>query len=1078
VSRRKASRPDPAPNPAEATLPEATPRSLVPLAAVAPLIFASGLCALVYQIAWQREFRLIFGASTAASAAVVAVFMGGLGLGGWLIGPRADRRANPLRFYAALEAVVALTAAATPPLLLLARNAYLSWGGSVSLGMLGGTGLRLALAALILLPPTFVAGGTLGAAARAIEHDGDHRRRGTALLYGVNTLGAVTGCLAATFWLLEAFGTRTTLWIAAGLNLVIAAIADLLGRRRVAPVEEAPGPLRPAGQRPAGASPFFVLAAAAVVGFAFFLMELVWYRMLGPILGGTVYTFGLVLALALLGIGAGGLLYPLVFARRSVGLAAFAATCLLEAAAMAAPYLIGDPVALWALALRPPTGAVLAGYLWGWTIVTAIVVLPASVVAGLQFPLLVALLGEGRASVARHLGMAYLWNTAGGIAGSLAGGFGLLPILTALGCWKAAVLVLTALAVVAIVAERQAGGVAVAVVGAGAALVAGALLVAEGPTAAWRHSAIGAGRASPMASPRGPNSVKAWINDARRSIVWEREGVESSVAVQTIAGLSFVLNGKVDGNARNDAPTQVMSGVLGSLLRPEARQSLVIGLGTGSTPGWLAAMPGMERTDVVELEPAILEVARMCGPVNHDAMDNPRLRVMTGDAREVLTVSRERYDLVFSEPSNPYRAGVAGLFTREFYESVASRLTSDGLFLQWVQAYEVDEGTVSTVVATLASVFPEVEIWQVHHIDLLLVASRRPVRLDTAALRARIREAPYETALRGAWRAAELEDVLARFVAGSALAKDLRARGQELNTDDRNRVEFSFARTLASSGLFDLGRMRRAAEALGADRPTLDGTIDWGRVARQRLAIHTIAGSTVKPLPGAPPEERLRAEAHAQYLAGDLALAVKTLEGLAVPPEGPVETTMMAEGLAEMGDPRAVPQIKALSAINATEAEAATARLALRLGQLELARDALASAFVHYRTDPWPGQVTMSHALALADELTLARPQLVPILFEALGQPFAVAALEEPRRIIRLSVGSHAGVSESCRAAVAPFEPHVPWRADVLGFRASCYERTRDPRAFAARSDVQEYERQERAAPTNVEATSSPASSP
>jgi spermidine synthase len=1042
------------------------------------LLFGSGFCALVYQIAWQREFRLIFGASTAASAAVVAVFMGGLGLGGWVIGPRADRRSNPLRFYAALEALVAITAAASPPLLLLARGVYLSLGGSVSLGGLVGTGLRLILAGLILLPPTFVAGGTLGAAARAVEHEGDRRRRGTALLYGVNTLGAVTGCLAATFFLLEALGTRRTLWLAAGINLVIAALAEGLGRRLAAPAKETKAPATRTPERAEAASPRFVLAAAAVVGFAFFLMELVWYRMLGPILGGTVYTFGLVLALALLGIGAGGLLYAVVFARRSVGLSAFAATCLLEAAAMAAPYLVGDRVALWALALRPATGAVLSGYLGGWTLVTAIVVLPASIVAGLQFPLLVALLGEGRASIARHLGTAYLWNTVGGIAGSLAGGFGLLPLLTALGCWKAAVLLLTILAVIALVADRESSGVAVAAVGTGAALVAGALLVAEGPTAAWRHSAIGAGRASPMASPPGPNSVKAWINDARRSIAWEREGVESSVAVQNVAGLSFVLNGKVDGNARNDAPTQVMSGVLGSLLRPGARRSLVIGLGTGSTPGWLADMPGMERTDVVELEPAILEVARMCGPVNRDAMDNPRMHVMTGDAREVLTVSRDGYDLVFSEPSNPYRAGVAGLFTREFYESVASRLTGDGLFLQWVQAYEVDERTVSTVVATLASVFPEVEIWQVHHIDLLLVASRRPFHLDASALRNRIREEPYATALRGAWRANELEDVLARFVAGSALAKGLGARGHELNTDDRNRVEFSFARTLASSGLFDLDRMRRAAAALGADRPALDGAVDWGRVERQRLSIHTIAGSTVKPLPGAPEEERLRALAHAQYLSGELGAAVKTLEGLGAPPEGPVETTIMAEGLADLGDPRAVPEIKALSGINSTEAEAATARLALRLGQFELARDALASAFVHYRTDPWPGQVSMSHALALADELTLGRPQLVPILFEALAQPFAVAALEEPRRIIRLSVGSHLGASATCRESVAPFEPHVPWRADVLRFRASCYERTRDPRALGARSDVQEYERQEPVAPTKVVPTGSPVAAP
>jgi spermidine synthase len=1048
------------------------PRPLSPaLWAIAPLLFGSGFCALIYQIAWQREFRLIFGASTAASAAVVAVFMGGLGLGGWVIGPRADRRANPLRFYAALEAVVALTAAVTPMLLQLARHVYLSLGGTVVLGDAGGTAVRLVLAGLVLLPPTLVAGGTLGAAARAIEQEGDHRRRGTALLYGVNTLGAVAGCLAATFWLLEALGTRRTLWLAAAVNLLVAALAAVRSRGSE-PVPVTSGVGADARERPAAAPPRFVLGAAAVVGFAFFLMELVWYRMLGPILGGTVYTFGLVLAVALAGIAAGGLLYATAFARRPVGLPAFAASCLAEAALIALPYVLGDRIALLALALRPPAGTVLWGYLAGWTLVTAIVVLPAAVVAGAQFPLLVALLGEGRAQVARHLGRAYFWNTVGGILGALAGGFGLLPLLTAPGCWKAVALLLAALAVVAVAADRRLTG-SVAVVGAGAAVVAVALLLADGPTAAWRHSAIGAGRANaPLMS--GPNAETAWINDARRAVIWEREGVESSVAVHAIAGLSFVVNGKVDGNARNDAPTQVMSGMLGALLRPGAQRSMVIGLGTGSTAGWLAAVPGMERTDVVELEPAILEVARMCAPVNHDAMDNPRLRVMAGDAREVLTTGRETYDLVFSEPSNPYRAGVASLFTREFYDAVASRLGPGGLFLQWVQAYEVDEWTISTVVATLATVFPEVEIWQVHHIDLLLVASRRPLRHDAAALRARIREEPFATALRGAWRAAELEDMLARFVAGPALARQVRTQARELNTDDRNPVEFAFARTLSRSGLFDVLRLRRAAAAIGADRPALEGAVDWSRVARQRRSIYTIAGTAAPREPGASDAERIRAEAHALYLSGELAAAVKTFEKQPAPPEGPVETTLFAEGLAETGDPRAVAYIKALREISSTEAEAATARLALRMEQPELARDALVTALVHYRTDPWPGQVSMSHALALAEELTLGRPEMVPFLFEALGQPFSVSALEVPRRIVRLSVASHGPILERCREAVAPFEPYVPWRADLLKYRATCYERTRDPRARQARAELEEFVRQDTAVPVAVRATASP----
>ncbi len=1030
---------------------------------VAPLVFCSGLCALVYQTAWQREFRPIFGASTSASAAVLAVFMGGLGLGGWLIGPRADRRVNPLWFYAALEAVVGLTAAMTPTLLRLARHVYLSLGGTVVLGDLGGTAVRLVLAGVVLLAPTFFAGGTLGAAARAVEHEGDRRRRGTALLYGMNTLGAVVGCLAATFWLLERFGTRSTLWLAAAANLLVAAVAAALSRRPTS-TPEAPGAEAASAERPAAAPARFVLTAAALVGFAFFLMELVWYRMLGPILGGTVYTFGLVLAIALAGIAAGGLLYAAAFTRRPPDLTAFAVTCLLEAATIALPYVLGDRLALLAYALRPPSGAALTSYLFGWSVVTALVVLPASIVAGAQFPLLVALLGQGRARVARHIGRAYLWNTVGAIVGALAGGFGLLPLLSAPGAWRAVVLLLAALAIVATAAAQRVTR-ALVLVGVGAGVVVCALLLADGPTAVWRHGEIGVGRANPPISS-GPNALKTWVNEVRRSVVWEREGVESSVAVQAVAALSFVVNGKVDGNARNDAPTQVMSGLLGALLHPGARRSLVIGLGTGSTAGWLAAVPGMERTDVVELEPAILEVARMCSSVNHDAIDNPTVRVMAGDAREHLMAGRGTYDLVFSEPSNPYRAGIASLFTREFYDAVASRLEPDGLFLQWVQAYDIDEWTVSTVVATLGAVFSEVEIWQIHQTDMLLVASRRPLRPDAMALRARIREEPFATALRGAWRAVELEDILARYVAGPAIARDVRTRGQEVNTDDRNPVEFAFARTLSRSGLFDVLRLRRAAAAIGADRPALvGGAVDWERVARQRVAIHVIAGTAPPAEAGAPEAERVRARAHAQYLSGELAAAVETFAGQAAPPQGPVEAALFAEGLAEVGDPRAVPYIQELRHVQPTEAAAATARLALRLGQLELARDALVSAFVRYRTDPWPSQVSMSHALALADELTLARPDMVPVLFEALGEPFAVYALEEPRRLVRLSVASHGGASDRCREAVAPFEPDVPWRADVLRYRADCYKRMRDPRALQARADLASFKTLEVAKP-------------
>ncbi len=185
----------------------------------------------------------------------------------------------------------------------------------------------------------------------------------------------------------------------------------------------------------------------------------------------------------------------------------------------------------------------------------------------------------------------------------------------------------------------------------------------------------------------------------------------------------FTTNGKVDGHCRSTPATQIMGGLLGALLHPAPRTSLVIGLGSGSSAGWLAAVPEMTRVDAVELEPSMLEVARRCAVVNEHALDNPKLHVVLGDAREVLSVTPERYDIVFSEPSNPYRAGVASLYTRQFYDRVLQHLKPGGMFLQWVQAYEIDEPAMRTIFATAATAFPYVETWQLECADLLLVGS-------------------------------------------------------------------------------------------------------------------------------------------------------------------------------------------------------------------------------------------------------------------------------------------------------------------------------------------------------------------
>src|SRR5438067_1908944 len=245
---------------------------------VGALLFGSGCCALVYQISWLREFRLIFGASTAASAAVLAIFIGGLGLGGLLFGPRADSHRRPILFYSQLESIVALSAAASPFLLAIVRAAYVAIGGTPRLGLVGGTICRLVLSALVLAVPTVVMGGTLPAAARGVTRRGDARRQDVAALYGLNTLGAVVGAVIATFFLLELFGTRSTLWLAAAVNLLIAILArqadrDIAARAPTAvePTDLAEVSGADAEPRGASAPTGFILLASGLVGFAFFV---------------------------------------------------------------------------------------------------------------------------------------------------------------------------------------------------------------------------------------------------------------------------------------------------------------------------------------------------------------------------------------------------------------------------------------------------------------------------------------------------------------------------------------------------------------------------------------------------------------------------------------------------------------------------------------------------------------------------------------------------------------------------------------------------------------------------------------
>jgi len=1021
---------------------------------VAGLLFASGFCALVYQIGWLREFRLIFGASTAASAAVLAIFIGGLGLGGWLLGRRADTHTRPLALYAQLEGIVALSAAASPLLLALVRQLYVAVGGTPRLGLTGGTIVRLVLSTLVLALPTIAMGGTLPAAARAITAPADKRRRQLATLYGCNTLGAVTGCLVATFLALELFGTRSTLWLAAAVNLIVAVSARQVDRTL--------GPLsddraQPADGIEAQAPVAFVLTASGIVGFAFFLMELVWYRMLGPLLGGSVFTFGLILAVALVGIGIGGLLYSLLGADRPATISSFALTCLLEAVTIAIAFALGDRLATLATVFTPFNRIGFWAQVGGWTAVTSIVVLPAALVAGYQFPLLVALLGRGREGLGRQLGLTYATNTIGAILGSLAGGFGLLPWLTAPGAWRLVAAMLLVLGIAATVIRAKGREIRALVPPLALMAVTVLLLTATGPTAAWRHSPIGAGRV-PLASFATPNQWASWTRTRQRVIVWEGDGIESSVALASdSAGYAFVVNGKSDGSAVGDAGTQVMLGMLGPLLNPSAKRALVIGLGTGSTAGWLGAVPSMDRVDVVELEPLILDVARACAAVNHDVLDNPKVHVTIGDARELLLLTPDRYDVIASEPSNPFRAGVASLFTREYYEAAFRRLTDDGMFLQWVQAYEVDTRTLRTVYATMAPVFPHVETWQTTSGDLVLIGARHPIPYRSAVLGPRIAQEPFKTALRAAWHTTTLNGVFAHFVAGDQLTRAIAALPNlDRNEDDRNVVEFGFARAVGRTGTPMILEIRDLARQLGVAEPVVDGVkLDWSMLRTGLVSFYAATGFGTDIAPNGAPPERARQQAIEAFFVQRNGTAVReNWQAQTEGPRDPVELAMLAMLEAASASDAALPYIDRVRSYEPAEADAILAMLLVRQGKPDAAAPVLESALKQMATDPWPLQAVKERTIALAGQVGAQSPALARRMIAALKTPLAAGALPEDRLTAAALLTRTAGLAESCAEPMHALEPYSPWDATMLTLRRDCYAASGDPLLATAERDL------------------------
>jgi spermidine synthase len=1031
---------------------------------VALLIFGSGFAALVYQTAWQREFRLVFGASTAASAAVLAVFLGGLGFGGLYFGKRIERSERPLEFYGNLELGVALTAAVSPLLIDLLARPYWAFGGSFRLGFAGATIVRLLIATIGIGPSVFLMGGTLPAAARAVEADGDHSRRELAVLYATNTIGAVCGSLLGTFFLFELVGVKLVLWGAVLVNLLIAVVARAIGRARESlKVGDAPAPsLEESGIRIRATH-----AAAFIAGFSFLLLEVVWYRLLAPILGGSTYTFGLVLAVALLGIGLGGWAYAMRPENRRSTLSDLSFVFALEGACVALPIAAGDRIAIFAAAMRAVSNLGFSALVVSWAMVAAFVILPAAFVSGYAFPLLFSLAGEGRTGVARDVGTIYAFNTAGSILGSLLGGFILIVELGAVGSYRlvAAMLVVSALSLALLAVARNGRE---SVIPAGVVIIVSAIAVlfatAEGPTAAWRFEPIGAGRVT--LSGLDKNGLESWINRAKRTLLWQRDGVETAVGMTMRDEISLIVDGKSDGSVLTDRSTQVMLGVAGAMLHPNPRRALVIGLGTGMSAGWLAKAPGVEAVDVVEFEPSMATVAKTVEDANERVLDAPNVEIHFGDGREWVLATKRRYDLIVSEPSNPFRAGISALFTLEYYEAAAKRLDPGGIYMQWVQGYEVDADALRTVLSTLRGAFAHVTLWHTQSADFMIVASADRQIIDVDRLRRLVKVEPFQSALIRTWLVSDVEGVLSHFVASDAATSRIaNAVGIVPNTDDQNALEYAFARAVGTRGIDASRRLMSLAAEAHEDRPALSGAsagaVDWDRVAELRPRAWLVSNGEAPRLPMPTPRAERRALAIGHGCLGRSAEGYREwIQQDDQAPHDDVERLLLGLGLSQAKDARALELADELAKANFdVEAELVRATFAFESDDTAAAMDHEERALFALRKQPFPLCSAGHQVIDLSRRLVGKDRSLATRTAKALlAGPFAARSFEEARLMHAQLLADTVSDPALCVAALGPQRTAPRWEEDALKFRKKCLASAKDPLAAEAARDLIRFE--------------------
>ncbi|HEY2908232.1 MAG TPA: fused MFS/spermidine synthase [Vicinamibacterales bacterium] len=749
------------------------------LPALLLLFVGSGCAALIYEIVWFQLLELVIGSSTVSLGVLLGTFMGGMCLGSLLFPRIVPAREHPLRLYAFLELGIAVVGLVVLFAMPLVGAIYTAWAGSG----IGGILIRGLFAGVCLIPPTLMMGATLPAISRFVETDTE----GVSWLgffYGGNIAGAVVGSLLAGFYLLRVHDVSVATFAAVAINIVVAVLGLMIAKASPYSPPAASGRIA----APALPGAWTVYVTIALSGMTALAAEVVWTRILSLLFGATVYTFSLILAVILVGLGIGSSLGSAMSRGMERPRVALGWCQLLLCAAIAwTAYMLTQSLPYW------PINPSISSDPW-YTLQLDLVrclwaVLPAPILWGASFPLALASVSSRGQDPARLVGGVYAANTVGAIIGALAASLVLVAWIGSQHAQQVLILVSALSGLLMLgwgVPEtegRSAAKIASTILLAAAAVVAGLLARGIQPipgmlVAYGRYMATRLGQAD---------------------VIYMGEGLTASVAVSRLSNgvLNYHNAGKVQASSEpQDMRLQRMLGHLTTIVPPHVKTVVVIGCGAGVTAGAVSIDPGLTSETIAEIEPLVPRVvSAYFAEHNFDVVRNPKVHINIDDARHFILTSKQKFDAVTSDPLDPWVKGAAMLYTEEFFDAVKEHLNPGGVVTLFVQLYESNTEAVKSEIATFFKSFPNGIIFgntsNGQGYDLVLFGQVEPTRIDVEAIEAKLRRPEYAPVAQSL-REIGFESALDLFATYAGQATDLEPwlRDAQINHDRNLRLQY------------------------------------------------------------------------------------------------------------------------------------------------------------------------------------------------------------------------------------------------------------------------------------------------